>query len=90
MGGKFDTLSFPSRERSSWLPQADIPKTNILQDSQTLSDFSPRLGVNFRYYFTYLFGDGLPSRFNDTNGEVAATKKSFGGFFITFNIGMGY
>lgn len=48
------------------------------------------LGVNFRYYFTYLFGDGLPSRFNDTNGEVAATKKSFGGFFITFNIGMGY
>ena len=54
------------------------------------SNKSNILGVNFRYYFTYLFGDGLPSRFNDTNGEVAATKKSFGGFFITFNIGMGY
>ena len=54
------------------------------------SDKANVLGVNFRYYFTYLFGDGLPSRYNEDNGEIAATKNSFGGFFITFNIGMGY
>ena len=48
-------------------------------------------GVNFRYYFTYLLsGKGLPSLYNINTGEVASTKKSFGGFFITLNIGMGY
>lgn len=48
------------------------------------------LGVNFRYYFTYLFGDGLPSLYNLGTGEVAARKKDFGGFFITLNVGMAY
>ena len=48
-------------------------------------------GVNFRYYFTYLFGDGLPSLYTmNTDGRVAATKKDFGGFFITLNVGMAY
>lgn len=47
-------------------------------------------GVNFRYYFTYLFGDGLPSLFNTSTGELAARKKEFGGFFITLNVGMAY
>ncbi len=48
------------------------------------------LGVNFRYYFTFLFGDGLPSLYNLRTGEVAARKKDFGGFFITLNVGMAY
>jgi hypothetical protein len=48
-------------------------------------------GVNFRYYFTYLFGDGLPSLFRErTAGEILARKKDFGGFFITLNVGMAY
>ncbi len=47
-------------------------------------------GVNFRYYFTYLLSDGIPSLFNPATGEVSSTKSSFGGFFITLNIGMGY
>lgn len=47
-------------------------------------------GVNFRYYFTYLFGRGLPSLYNATTGAVSATKKDFGGFFITLNVGMAY
>ena len=47
-------------------------------------------GVNFRYYFTYLFGDGLPSLYNINTGELTATKKDFGGFFITLNVGMAY
>ncbi|MBI5474080.1 MAG: hypothetical protein HY961_17225 [Ignavibacteriae bacterium] len=46
-------------------------------------------GVNFRYYYTHLFGDGLPSLINN-NGDVIATKKEFGGFFITLNVGMAY
>ena len=45
-------------------------------------------GVNFRYYFTYMLGDGLPSLFNIRTGEVSATKKNFGGFVISLNIGM--
>jgi hypothetical protein len=47
-------------------------------------------GVNFRYYFTYLVGDGLPSLFNANDGTVSNTKKDFGGFFITLNVGMAY
>lgn len=47
-------------------------------------------GVNFRYYFTYLFGDGLPSLYSTSTGEIAAKKKDFGGFFITLNVGMAY
>jgi hypothetical protein len=47
-------------------------------------------GLNFRYYFTYLLGDGLPSRYDIYTGAVAANKKSFGGFFITINMGMAY
>ncbi len=54
------------------------------------SEKSTLFGINFRYYFTYLFSDGIPSLFNVTNGDVAATKKSFGGFFITLNVGTAY
>lgn len=48
------------------------------------------LGVNFRYYFTYVIGDGLPSLYDPRTGEVRSRKTSFGGFFITFNVGMAY
>ena len=48
------------------------------------------LGVNFRYYFTYLLGNGLPSLYSLKDGSVAATKKDFGGFFITLNVGLAY
>jgi hypothetical protein len=54
------------------------------------SDKSNVFGVNFRYYFTYLLAEGIPSLFNPATGEVSSTKSSFGGFFITLNIGMGY
>ncbi len=54
------------------------------------SDQSSVFGVNFRYYFTYLYSGGLPSMFDLYTGDVDATKKDFGGFFITLNIGMGY
>jgi hypothetical protein len=54
------------------------------------SEKSNVFGVNFRYYFTYLLSDGIPSLFNPATGEVTSTKSSFGGFFITLNIGMGY
>ena len=47
-------------------------------------------GLNFRYYFTYLYSAGLPSLYNPTSGEITGEKTSFGGFFITINIGMGY
>ena len=47
-------------------------------------------GVNFRYYFTYLLGSGLPSLYDINTGAVSATKKDFGGFFITLNVGMAY
>jgi hypothetical protein len=47
-------------------------------------------GVNFRYYFTYLFGAGLPSLYNTFSREVSATKNSFGGFVISLNIGMAF
>jgi hypothetical protein len=47
-------------------------------------------GVNFRYYFTYLLGKGLPSLYNLRTGDVSATKKDFGGFFITLNVGVAY
>jgi len=54
------------------------------------SEKSSIFGVNFRYYFTYLFGNGLPSLYDPSNGDVIATKTSYGGFFITLNIGMAY
>ncbi|HTS00302.1 MAG TPA: hypothetical protein VML00_11145 [Bacteroidota bacterium] len=47
-------------------------------------------GINFRYYFTYLLGDGLPSLYDTNTGLLSATKKDFGGFFITLNVGLGY
>jgi hypothetical protein len=47
-------------------------------------------GVNFRYYFTNLYSGGLPSLYNENTYAVAGTKKDFGGFFITINVGMGY
>lgn len=45
-------------------------------------------GVNFRYYITYMLGEGLPSLYNIRTGEVSAVKKNFGGFVISLNIGM--
>jgi hypothetical protein len=45
-------------------------------------------GVNFRYYLTYVFGDGLPSLYDAHTRQVSATKTSFGGFVISLNIGM--
>ena len=53
-------------------------------------DQSSVFGVNFRYYFTYLLAGSIPSLYNINSGEIASTKNSFGGFFITLNIGMGY
>jgi len=50
---------------------------------------SGTFGVNFRYYFMYLFSDGIPSLYDISTGNVIATKSSFGGFFITLNIGIG-
>jgi hypothetical protein len=47
-------------------------------------------GVNFRYYFTYVLGDGLPSLYNMSTGVASGTKKDFGGFFITLNVGVTY
>ena len=54
------------------------------------SDGSNVFGVNFRYYFTNLYGAGLPSLYNLNTYGVAGTKSDFGGFFITLNVGMGY
>jgi hypothetical protein len=54
------------------------------------SDMANLLGVNFRYYFTYLFGDGIPSLYDTSTGKPAKNKTSFGGFFITVNVGMLY
>ena len=49
-------------------------------------------GVNFRYYFTYLLSGSLPSLYNpnDPLGGATATKRDFGGFFITLNVALGY
>jgi hypothetical protein len=46
-------------------------------------------GLNFRYYFNRVFGDGLPSLYNTNSGGVSGTKSDFGGFFITLNVGLG-
>jgi hypothetical protein len=54
------------------------------------SEKASLFGVNFRYYFTYLFSGGLPSLFNVVTGDVSSTKSSFGGFFITLNVGTAY
>ncbi len=54
------------------------------------SEKSNVFGVNFRYYFTYLFGDGLPSLYDPSTGALADKKKDFGGFFITLNVGVAY
>ena len=53
-------------------------------------DQSNLFGVNFRYYLTYLFGDGIPSLYDSSTGKTAQKKTSFGGFFITINVGMVY
>lgn len=54
------------------------------------SDRSNLFGVNFRYYFTYLFGDGIPALYDSETGLPAKNQTSFGGFFITLNVGMVY
>jgi hypothetical protein len=54
------------------------------------SEQSSVFGVNFRYYFTYLLSGKIPSLYNVNTGEIVSYKNSFGGFFITLNIGMGF
>jgi hypothetical protein len=54
------------------------------------SDRSNILGVNLRYYFTYLFSGGIPSLYDTRTGNVSSNKTEFGGFFITLNVGMAY
>jgi hypothetical protein len=54
------------------------------------SEKASLFGINFRYYFTYLFSGGLPSLFNTVTGEVSSTKSSFGAFYITLNVGTAY
>jgi len=54
------------------------------------SDRSNLFGVNFRYYFIYLLGDGVPALYDTETGAPAKNQKSFGGFFITLNVGMVY
>lgn len=53
-------------------------------------DKSTLFGLNFRYCFTHLFSDGLPSLYNQNTGDVAAYKKEFGGVVISINIGLTY
>lgn len=53
------------------------------------SERASTFGVNFRYYFMYLFSGGVPSLYDIGSGEVISNKKSFGGFFITLNVGFG-
>jgi len=52
------------------------------------SDKSNLFGMNFRYYFTHLFGEGLPSQYDERTGEVVGRKNSFGGFYLTLNVGV--
>ncbi|MGA9117709.1 MAG: hypothetical protein WB626_13145 [Bacteroidota bacterium] len=47
-------------------------------------------GLNLRYYFTYLLDGGLESAFDERTGEVVGRKTAFGGFFITFTVGVAY
>lgn len=44
-------------------------------------------GVNFRYYFVYLLSGSLPATYNMATGEVADTKREFGGIVITLSLG---
>jgi hypothetical protein len=53
------------------------------------SQQSAILGINIRYYINYLLSGGLPSQYNPATGEITNWKSSFGGFYITINIGMG-
>jgi hypothetical protein len=54
------------------------------------TDRTSIFGINFRYYFTSLLSDGLPSLYNERTGGIAATKTNFGGFVISLNVGMAY
>jgi hypothetical protein len=47
-------------------------------------------GVNFRYYIASLMSDGLPSLFDERTGAIKATKKNFGGFVISINVGTAF
>jgi hypothetical protein len=53
------------------------------------SERSNVLGINIRYYINQLLSGGLPSEYNPNTGEITGTKSSFGGFYITLNIGVG-
>jgi len=47
------------------------------------------MGFNLRYYFMYLMSGSIPSLVNTIDGSLISTKRDFGGFFITLNIGFG-
>ena len=53
--------------------------------------FGPERGsvfsVNFRYYVVHLLSGSLPSTYNLYTGEIAGTKKEFGGVAITVSFG---
>lgn len=53
------------------------------------SERGSSLGINIRYYFNYLLSGGLPSQYNPMTGEVTSWKSTFGGFYITLNVGVG-
>lgn len=46
-------------------------------------DKSSLIGLNFRYYYTHFFDEGVESLFE-------RYKKSFGSFFVTLNLGLMY
>jgi hypothetical protein len=52
------------------------------------SQQSTILGINIRYYINQLISGGLPSAYNPATGEITSYKSSFGGFYITINVGM--
>jgi hypothetical protein len=58
------------------------------------ANFGPERGsvfsVNFRYYLVYLLSGALPSTYNLYTGEIAGTKKEFGGIAITISFGSSF
>ena len=58
------------------------------------ANFGPERGsvfsVNFRYYLVYLLSGALPSTYNLYTGEIAGTKKEFGGVAITISFGSSF
>ncbi len=68
--------------------------TNRASDPEPGEYFGPERGsvfsVNFRYYLVYLLSGALPSTYNLYTGEIAGTKKEFGGIAITISFGSSF